>query len=107
MLERVVLSYPASRVSEELQNILHVQRLGFTGAVPHPGGRGYRLLSGRSPPRCHAEVTHCGEGAYLPWVTRGCPPGSSRAQWLQRGSSAFLLGHQVGLGDLSDACEGP
>jgi len=43
MLESVVLSYPASRVSEGLQSVLqvwHGQSVGFTGAVAHPGGMG-------------------------------------------------------------------
>jgi len=110
MLESVVLSYPASRVSEGLQSIFqvwHGQSVGFTGAVAPRGGRGCLLLSGRRSRRCHAERAQCGEGAQLPWLTGGRPAGSARAQQLQRGASALLPGHQLGPRDLSHACEGP
>ena len=98
-LETLVLSCPASRFSKVLQNILqvwHVPRVGFRGAVPHPGGKG-----GQSPPQCPAEPAQRREGAHLPWVTRGCPPGSSRAQWPQRVASAFLPGHKEGSAEAS------
>ena len=72
-----------------------------------PEGRDCPLWTGRSPHQGHAERAHCREGAHLPWVTRGCPPRSSGAQWLQRVASASLPGIKVGPGHLSQACEGP
>ena len=70
-------------------------------------GRGCPLLSGWSPHQRHAERQHGREGAHLPWVTGGYPPGSSAAQRLQWVASAFLPGHKAGSGHLSKACEGP
>ena len=68
MLERVVLSFAASRVSEELQNIFqvwHVQRGGFTGAVPPAGGKGLSTLECMAP-----TPVPCRDST----LQGGCPP---------------------------------
>lgn len=104
MLKKLMLGCRVSRVSEMLQDIFqvwHVQRVGFTRALARWGVR-----SGvDSPTPCHAERVHCWGAALLPGGTRGCPPGSSSSQWPQRVASAFLPGCRAGPG--SQACEGP
>lgn len=92
LLEKVVRSCSATRVSEQLQSIFqvwHVKGGGFSGAVPHPGGKGVSTLECMvlTPVPCR-ESTLQG-GCPPPLVTRGCPAGSSGAQCPQRVASAF------------------
>ncbi|XP_064919036.1 uncharacterized protein LOC135579480 [Columba livia] len=104
MLKKLMLGCRVSRVSEMLQDIFqvwHVQRVGFTRALGRWGVR-----SGvDSPTPRHAERVHCWGAAPLPGGTRGCPPGCSTSQWPQRVASAFLPACRAGPG--SQACVGP
>lgn len=58
MLKTVVLSFPVSSVSKELQDIFEVwhRQNGGLRAVPHPGGK--ELPS--------PVLNMCGEGVHLP-----------------------------------------
>lgn len=95
----VVLSFPISSVSKELQDIFEVwhKQSGCPRAVPHPRGE---VLP--SPVLSRQSVVW--GGCSPPLKKQGLAPGSSEAQWLQW---AHLPGQKVVLGPLSRPVRDP
>lgn len=98
--------HQSQRAAAEYLSGLACERGGFTGAVPHPGGKGVSTLECMvlTPVACR-ESTLQG-GCPPPLVTRGWPAGSSGAQCLQRVASAFLPGHRAVPGEFVPSLRG-
>lgn len=99
MLRTLVLSFPVSSVSQELQDIFEVwhRQSGGPRAVPHPGGE-------ELPSPVLSMQSVVWGGCSPPVKKQGLAPGSSEAQWLQRVAPSWPKDCP---GSFVQACEGP